>query len=815
MNDDQPSRMPDGFYEEGLELLLQASIDAMFVVLTDGTIFSANSAACSLFGYTLDELRQHGRNLIVDTDDPRLAPLLARREKNGAVTSDLRMRRKDGSVFEAALSSTTVPRPDAPTVALVVVRDLSERQHAQRLIAESEERRQFALDSAQIGDWDMDLRTNVARRSLRHDQCFGYQSPVAEWGYDTFLAHVHPADRQQVDAVFQRALAGDGAYDVEFRVIWPDGSLHWLWSKGRFYFDEAGAPIRVSGIQVEVTARRLAEQAMLLNTRAIESASNGIAIVDAQAPDMPLIYVNAAFEKITGYAASEILGRNCRFLNTPGRDPDIIRRLREALRDGREIQVEIQNFRKDGTPWWNELRISPVRDDSGIVTHFVGIQTDVTDRRRTEEALIYQANHDVLTGLPNRHLLAERLSQMVTHAAVQQESVCVIYIDLDRFKRFNDTLGHGAGDDILRQVAGRLEGAKRDGDTVGRLGGDEFLMLCRGLDRDGAGDLVNRLQQRLGQILVEEEDDIKPTASIGIAMFPHDGTTSVELMKNADLAMYAAKAAGRDRYQFFSSAMEAAAHTELTIERELRRALLRNEIYVEYQPQFNLATGALTGIEALARWKHATLGQVPPIEFIRVAEENGLIGALGAFILRYACRQHAAWIAAGLCSVPMAVNVSALQFREANFLDTLDGILRETGLDAGKLEIELTESVIMHGVEATIAKLNALRDRGLRLAIDDFGTGYSSLSYLRQFPVSRLKVDRSFVHDVIANKDSAAITTAIVMLSHSMGFETVAEGVEEEAQADFLRSLGCEHAQGYLYSRPVSAEVLEATFLGR
>jgi predicted signal transduction protein with EAL and GGDEF domain len=345
------------------------------------------------------------------------------------------------------------------------------------------------------------------------------------------------------------------------------------------------------------------------------------------------------------------------------------------------------------------------------------------------------------------------------------------------------------------------------------LGGDEFLLLCPGVDRASVGKLVKRLSRKLRLIPLASEGEIVPTASIGIALFPEDGLDGVALVKKAGLAMFVAKSSGRDRHQFFSPAMETTAHARLIVERELRRAILRDEIGVGYQPQIDLETGALTGIEALARWNHNGLGQVSPKEFIWVAEDSGLIGPLGEYILRKACRQHAEWVRTGLCTVPIAVNVSALQFREANFLETVECVLEDSGLPAAFLEIELTESVVMHPADASLEKLKALRERGLRPTIDDFGTGYSSLSYLRQFPVSRIKVDRSFVRDLTTNKDSAAITAAIIVLGHSMGFQVVAEGVEHERQAEFPRGLGCDQAQGNLYSVALSASAFGKSLL--
>lgn len=793
--------------------MLRASLDAVLLLDARGDITEANDAARQLLDGGHNALR--GGNLAMWMAGNRASwhDLLATCVETGQARGTVQLRGEKSTVA-AEVSLLRIGAPSRAGTAgndalIAVMRDITVQRDAQRRIDESERRRQFALDAACIGDWDMDLATNVARRSIWHDRCFGYTSPVEHWSYEIFLSHVHPEDRERVDATYQAALEGDGTYDTEFRVVWPDGSVHWLWSKGQFVQDDAGRPVRVSGIQVEITERHSAAQAMRLHARALDSASNGIMIVDALAADMPLTYVNAAFTQITGYGAADALGRNPRFLHRGLADPESLRHLRDALKAGEEFRVEMENFRKDGSAWWNELRISPVRAEDGTITHFVGVQTDVTERRRQREELVYQANHDNLTDLPNRHRLHQTLATLIAQSAAEEARFAVVYIDIDRFKRFNDTMGHDVGDRILRQVAAVLSAAQREGDTVGRLGGDEFLLLCPRVDRDSAARLVQRIMETMHRIRTLHEGELMLTASVGIALFPDDGRDAAELLKKADMAMYEAKTAGRDRFRFFSNAMEEAANTRLTMERELHRAIAKGEVTLEYQPQFDLVTGALTGVEALARWRHPELGQVPPNAFIRTAEDSGLIVQLGEYLLRRACRQHAKWVSAGLCRVPMAVNVSALQFREATFIDTLERVLEETGLPAALLEIELTESVIMHGTEASIDKLRLLREKGIHLSIDDFGTGYSSLSYLRQFPVSRVKVDQSFIRDVVTNKDSAAITTAIVMLAHSLGFDVVAEGVEEESQAIFLRKLGCDQVQGFLYSRPLTPPAFE------
>lgn len=367
-----------------LEALFQASSDAVLIVTPSWQILTANPSACDFFDYSLNELQLKSTDLVIDHSDPRVELWMTTLSKVGTVTGSLRMRKSNGEFFESEALGTIISPQNSLSFNLIMIHDISKSQSADQMIKESEIRRNFSLDAANIGDWDLDLRTNVAKRSLRHDQCFGYQESVAEWGYDTFLSHVHEDDRVFVDSNFKTAISGKGDYDVEFRVIWPDQSLHWLWSKGKFYFDEMGKPIRVSGIQVEITQRRNFEETLRINTRALESASNGIVISDTLAPDMPITYVNKAFERITGYTSSEVVGRNCRFLNKGNQNQESLKVLKTALSEGREIQVELENFRKDGTSFINELRVSPVFGDDGKLTHFVGIQTDITERKQTE-----------------------------------------------------------------------------------------------------------------------------------------------------------------------------------------------------------------------------------------------------------------------------------------------------------------------------------------------------------------------------------------------------------------------------------------------
>jgi diguanylate cyclase (GGDEF)-like protein/PAS domain S-box-containing protein len=430
-------------------------------------------------------------------------------------------------------------------------------------------------------------------------------------------------------------------------------------------------------------------------------------------------------------------------------------------------------------------------------------------RREAEQHVRHLAHHDVLTGLPNRSLLADRVEVAIERARREESQLALLFVDLDRFKLINDSLGHLIGDQVLKNVAERLLRCVRASDTVGRHGGDEFLVLLPDIEHvEDAARVAEKIVAGITQPYFVGQHELATGASIGIAIFPDNGADMFELLRNADAAMYAAKQAGRNRSQFYSHSMNARASERLQLEHDLRYAVERRELYLAYQPQVAIATGAVVGIEALVRWRHPKLGLVPPDRFIPLAEDSGLILPIGEWVLREACRQRSAWSALP-AAVRMCVNVSAIQFRQADFPELLAEVLRASGLTPSTVELELTESVVMQGAQGVIAALSELSAQGLTLAIDDFGAGYSSLSYLRHLPIQRLKIDRSFISDLAVSDDAAAITRAILSMGHTLGLEVIAEGVETTAQADILRSVACDRAQGFLYCEPLESAAAE------
>ena len=561
----------------------------------------------------------------------------------------------------------------------------------------------------------------------------------------------------------------------------------------------------------DIAARMRNEKSLRLRERIIEVSANAIILCSADAPGYVIEYVNPAFERITGYAADEVIGQRLEDLQGPEQGRQDMHEITAALREQREGKAIVRNFRKDGSTYWSELFVAPVRDDGdGPVSHFVVAQYDISTVMRFEQELEFQARHDILTGLANRALLRERLEQAMAVTRRSGQPLWVVFIDLDRFKFVNDTLGHDAGDLVLKSVAERLRDATREVDTVARLGGDEFVLL---LPQHGNGEpgaaILQRIQDAVAQPLQLGEYEFFLSCCMGVAVYPDDGQNADTLIKHADIAMYRAKEQGRGHWQFYASGMNAGTLEQLGLESELRHALERGQFHLEYQPQLDLASGAVVGMEALLRWQHPQLGRIPPASFIGLAEEMGLITPIGDWVLRTACAQTRAWQLAGHGPLRLAVNLSARQFKQRNLLHAVAQALAETGLDAAHLELELTESMVMHNVEQATAIMANLKALGVQLSIDDFGTGYSSLAYLRHFPIDVLKIDKTFVSDITHSDDDAAIVRTIISLAHSLRLKVIAEGVETDQQLAFLRQHGCDQMQGYLFSRPLTAPAFE------
>lgn len=557
----------------------------------------------------------------------------------------------------------------------------------------------------------------------------------------------------------------------------------------------------------DIAARKRTEEALQLRQRAIEASANAIIITSADGPNYPIEYVNPAFERITGYPSADVIGRSTSLMWAGDPDQPEIQEIHATARERREGHAILRCYAKDGSLIWSDVYIAPVREESGQVTHFVIALYDITALKRYQAELEFQANRDSLTGLANRNLLHDRLKQATAYAMRYGHPVWVLFFNLDRFKFVNDTLGRRAGDSVLQSVAQCLQQAVRETDTVARLGADEFvLVLSERTNENLSPAVVQRIMNTIAHPIVIDGYEFVMQCSVGIAVAPSDGIDPESLIKHAGIAMYRAKETGRNNFQFYTSSMNEHAMERLRIESDLRNALEREEFALHYQPQVDLSTGRVIGMETLIRWRHPVLGMIPPVRFIGMAEELGLIVPIGAWVLRTACRQSIAWQHAGFGAVRVAVNLSARQFYQQDLVASIHSILDETGLEPRLLELELTESMMMTDVENAVAILRKLKTLGVQLSIDDFGTGYSSLAYLKRFPIDLLKIDQSFVRDIAVDPDDAAIVLSTISLAHSLRLKVIAEGVESEAQLAFLQRNGCDYMQGYYFSHPLPPE---------
>jgi two-component system NtrC family sensor kinase len=578
--------------------------------------------------------------------------------------------------------------------------------------------------------------------------------------------------------------------------------------------DDEGKILAAIETLEDQTAQRLALEQVNKLGQAMEQSPASIMITDSSGK---IEYINPKFTQLTGYLLEEVFGKSPAILNTGHTSPEEYRHLWETLLNGREWHGEFLNKKKNGDFYWESASISPVLDANGRITHFVAVKEDITQRKADKERLQekdqhlhYLAHHDTLTGLPNRTLFQDRLRHAIGKAGRTQKNIALLLLDLDRFKNINDSLGHNVGDELLRQVAKRIKTCVRETDTVARFGGDEFVIIFEDIEHiEKVAFLAQKLQQALTKATQIGENELYISSSIGISLYPEDGRDVEALLSSADVAMYRAKAKGRNTHAFYTADMNARTHEFLRLESELRRAIDQNQLELHYQPQIDLASRAVVGAEALIRWRNPERGLISPADFIPLAEETGLIVPIGQWVLQTACSQAKRWQDQGYPPISMAVNISGRQFNQPAFVDMLDDIVKNSGLDPRWLELEITESVIMEDVDESIMTLTDLKIHGYHLSIDDFGTGYSSLSYLKRFPISKLKIDQSFVRDIAADENSAAIVSAIIALTKSMDLQIIAEGVETEEQVQFLINKGCFFGQGYLFSRPLPADEFE------
>jgi len=689
-----------------------------------------------------------------------------------------------------------------------IVQRLDERDQLFRLVSEN------AVDLIAVVDDDGRRLYNGSA----YEKVLGYSPDelTATWPNQ----QVHPEDRSQVLQAEEKVRLSGKGERLQYRMRHKDGSWRTLESILCVMRNPGDRSQKLVIVNRDITERRRAEELQLHNT-ALRHAEEKYRTIFEDAvvgifqitPEGHPLKVNRALAQIHGYESPEHFMAEVSNLFSQlfiqSRQSDEFKRVVNEKGLARSVELEV--LCRDRTKKWVLANVRAVRDGEGKVALHEGTLEDITDRKVAEKRVEFLAYCDVLTGLPNRTLLEDRLTKALAGGRRRKDKVALLFLDLDRFKVINDSLGHSFGDQLLRKVAERLKKHAREQDTVARIGGDEFVIVVTGLkDMTDAAVAAKRVMDAIVEDFVLEGRSLSVNCSMGVSIFPEHGLNGETLIKNADAAMYSAKERGRNRFTFFSEEMNNEVAQRLTLEDGLRAALTRNEFFLMYQPQMNIATGAVVGFEALVRWQHPELGLVPPDKFIRIAEHSGLIAPIGAWVLRTACAQARKWLDEGICALPVAVNVSAVQFRQPGFQELIGSVLSESGLPCQYLELELTESLLLSHADMTASVLLELKRMGVKLSIDDFGTGYSSLSYLKQFPFDKLKVDRSFIRDVAVNPDDAAITTAIIRMAKSLGLKVIAEGVENEAQMSFLRALRCDEIQGYYFSKPLTADQVSA-----
>ena len=629
-----------------------------------------------------------------------------------------------------------------------------------------------------------------------------YSRLACDFGFAAELGQPVNEMQESLHSAWEQALHGTSV-SCEWMVSEPTRTVHFESLLGPLYDGEQNV-IGAFHVGRDITRHKQMELELRKLMTAIEQSPATVVITDTNGT---IQYVNPAFTSTTGYTAEEVMGSNPRILKSGELTKDDYTAMWNQLLQGVAWVGTFHNRRKDGSLYWEDAVIAPVRDAVGSITQFIAIKQDVTLRREAEDSARFLASHDPLTRLPNRLVGRTRMERAIAEANASHKKTALMFLDVDHFKRINDSLGHHVGDHLLQALVERFKGCIRGIDTLSRHGGDEFLIVLASVDGNSViGNVAERIREQTAFPFHVDGFELTSTVSIGVAVYPDDGLTFDELHRHADLAMYCAKKAGRNTYQMYTTSMDTEAHEYLLILNGLRKAIDRQEFVLHYQPQINLRTGQVAGAEALIRWQHPDLGLIPPGRFISIAEDSGLIVEIGNWVIRECCQQARRWHEAGYRELVVAANVSTLQFRRGSLEDVVRAALEESALEPHLLELELTESVLVDDQAKTAATLKRLHELGVGLALDDFGTGYSSFAYLSNFNLDKLKIDQSFVHNISINRDDESIVTSIAHLARDFGLRTVAEGVESDQALGVIRRAGCDQAQGYFFARPMDAD---------
>jgi diguanylate cyclase (GGDEF)-like protein/PAS domain S-box-containing protein len=682
--------------------------------------------------------------------------------------------------------------------------EIDERELAERALRTSEANLARSQQIARVGYWELDLDNSKLLCSDEIFRMFGVPNSSEPLTIDNYMQSVHCDDRPQVEKLIKGFGTITEPFSLEHRIVRPGGEVRVINILGEIEAGQGGGDAKVVGAVQDVTERHEYESKMRLMGSIFENTIEGIFIADG---DERIHTTNQSFCNITGFSEDEAVGHTPAELGFRLQDDDHPNSKWSMRNYQSSWQGEVINQRKNGETYPAWATLSTINDARGSLLHYVGIMHDLSDVRRNEEQIIYQAYHDTLTDLPNRHLFTDRLSVAIAHARRTGDGLSVLFLDLDHFKDINDSMGHAVGDVVLKKVAKVIADCVRVEDTVARLGGDEFIVLLQGTQgSDYPINVAERILEALTQPIRVNQSDFYISASVGITLFPHDGLLPETLISNADLAMYRAKKHGRNTYMLFTPSMNVEMLRRMNLDNQMRKALKHGEFHLLYQPKVETATGKVAGLEALLRWQRDGEGTVSPADFIPLAEETGIIVPLGQWVLGEACRQAKAWHDEGFDGLEIAVNISPRQFQQKNLVSMVQQVLHETSLQPNCLELEITENAVMYSVESAIQTLIELKELGVRLSMDDFGRGYSSLYYLKRFPIDTLKIDRAFVRDIPDSEEDAAIVRTVINMSRSLKLAVVAEGVETDQQLAFLCEHHCDQVQGFLLCHPKPAD---------
>lgn len=790
--------------EQWHRLLFERNLAGVYRTTVEGRILDCNEAMARILGYSSREelMEQSARDLYQDPSHRDGYIAILRRERM-MTSNEISLRRKDGR--PCWLIESVHLLDGDPEIMEGTVIDITGRKLAENALRESEERYRLLVERMREGLAQAGNDGVLQFVNDRFCEMVGYEREelVGIQG-DLLLAYSEDIALMREKIRLRMRHVAD---QYEVRVRRKDGTIIWLEIGGAPVVDAAGNVVGSIGVHNDVTERRMAEEALRESeARYRLMAENSTDMISRTSNRGILLYASDASRRLLGYEPSELVGRFF-YDFVFDADRDEVRHLSSLIHESGPTTFAYRVEKKDGSLVWFETTSRSVRDVlTGRIREVVGVSRDVTERKRVEEQIEYQAYHDALTGLPNRRLFRDRLTVALAHARRMKHPLAVMFLDLDRFKVVNDTLGHSTGDELLKTVGTRLQASLREEDSIARMGGDEFTILLADLKTtDDSAKIAQKVLDTVAQPLKVDGTELFVTTSIGIALFPSDGDTAEALLANADHAMYRAKDAGRNSYQMFTPAMNNRALERLSLENDLRHALDRGELELHYQPQINIASGRVTGVEALLRWNRPGFGLVGPKDFIPIAEETQLIVPIGEWVLREACRQARDWRSIRPGGFRMAVNLSPRQFQHSDLPHVIASALELSGIAPHDLELEITESLAMQNTTRTIATLQRLREMGVQIAIDDFGTGHSSLNYLRSFPIDSVKIDQEFVQEIEGSEADRAIVSAVIGMARGLRLRVTAEGVETEGQLAFLREQGCEDVQGFLFGEPVPA----------